>query len=448
MPVLLGYHQGRRVATGFTELSCPQPQDGRSRSASVGEGRPEGAGLDSSRIEFHPSAELRRERYSRQRQSARFLWSEGVSQLGYERLDMRHLVDTKTGELVDVDLNREGDRWARPVRPVRCGWSIGETVSLHHAEGGQAHWGGLERCGSIWACPVCAAVIRNERAAEIRKAVEFINGVGGSMLFFTGTLRHHMGESLDTTLDTILRAWQKTISGKAWKKAKERLGIVGYIRAVEVTVGANGWHPHAHVMLMLENEISSGEFEWFRSWLFDRWADRVEALGCSRPTAQGLDLQRVDDDGEVLAKYLGKVQDEGHHWGADAELARGDVKRGRAEGSMTPFELLDEPRDEYGLVDERELGRRASLWREFYRATKGRRAITWSRGLKALCDIEERTDEEIIEETESAPSVWVTSADEYRRVRSEYPEVLPLLLEAVERGDMDAVGEWLPPMRL
>ena len=115
---------------------------------------------------------------------------------------------------------------------------------------------------------------------------------------------------------------------------------------------------------------------------------------------------------------------------------------------MTPFELLDEPRDEYGLVDGRELGRRASLWREFYRATKGRRAITWSRGLKALCDIEERTDEEIIEETESAPSVWVTSADEYRRVRSEYPEVLPLLLEAVERGDMDAVGEWLPPMRL
>ena len=75
-------------------------------------------------------------------------------------------------------------------------------------------------------------------------------------------------------------------------------------------------------MLMLENEISSDEFEWFRSWLFDRWADRVEALGCSRPTAQGLDLQRVDDDGEVLAKYLGKVQDEGHHWGADAELAR------------------------------------------------------------------------------------------------------------------------------
>ena len=35
---------------------------------------------------------------------------------------------------------------------------------------GIAHYAGLTTCGSIWACPVCSAKIRNTRALEISAA--------------------------------------------------------------------------------------------------------------------------------------------------------------------------------------------------------------------------------------------------------------------------------------
>lgn len=41
----------------------------------------------------------------------------------------------------------------------------------------------------------------------------------------------------------------------------------------------------------------------------------------------------------------------------------------------------------------------ASLWQEFAISTKGARQLVWGRGLKLL-KIEEKTDEELAEETE------------------------------------------------
>ena len=35
------------------------------------------------------------------------------------------------------------------------------------------------------------------------------------------------------------------------------------------------------------------------------------------------------------------------------------------------------------------------MWREYERATKGRQAITWSKGLRQLLAMADRTDEEI-----------------------------------------------------
>ncbi|MBV6575113.1 rolling circle replication protein, Rep63 protein, partial [Acinetobacter baumannii] len=40
------------------------------------------------------------------------------------------------------------------------------------------------------------------------------------------------------------------------------------------------------------------------------------------------------------------------------------------------------------------------LFQEFDIAMKGSRQLVWSRGLKALLDLDEKTDEELAEETE------------------------------------------------
>ena len=325
--------------------------------------------------------------------------------------------------------------YLKQVRPAQCSWTLGQSVGIMHDGSRPAGYTGIERCSSIWACPHCSAVIRAGRAAEIQQAVETHQQQGGELLFFTGTLRHHQGDDLATTLDAVLEAWRKMTGNRPWKERKHRHAISGYIRSIEVTHGTNGWHPHAHVLLLLDEKMSADELADFRSWIFNQWSNSVEKSGGKRPNEQGLDLQQVDKKGKVLAKYISKIQDE-KKWTAGAELARADVKNGRGN-SITPFQLLDEETD----IDA---NKRAALWREYYLATKGRRAITWSRGLKQRYEIGEQTDEDILDETESTTLVWRTSAKTYRTARMRGAVTLAIALELAENESWAELEKLLP----
>lgn len=391
------------------------PSEGRSARASERSERAIGdRPLDNSRIMPPPQVKalrLRRQRWERRAESARFLRPLAVEQ---------------------------ASGFLRPVRPARCAWTLGQSVGIMHDGGRPAGYAGIERCGSIWACPHCSAVIRAGRAAEIEQAVSAHQSTGGSVVFFTGTLRHHQADDLETTLDAILEGWRKLTAGRPWKRIKEKYQVSGYIRSIEVTYGGNGWHPHAHSLLFLDGDILPEELEELRPVLYELWATCVEKAGGKRPTEKGLDLQKLDDDGKLLAKYLAKVQDEKKRqtWSAGAEMTRSDVKTGRGS-SITPFQLLDE----HPGYDEQT---RARLWREYYLVSKGRRAITWSRGLKERCCIGEVTDADILDAAESTVLVWQTSARAYRQVLRSEPVLLAVALELAEREKWAQLAEIFP----
>lgn len=332
----------------------------------------------------------------------------------------------------------------RHVRPARCSWTLGQGVGIMHDGTRPAGYTGVERCGSIWTCPHCASVLRTGRAAEVEKAVSTHQDNGGQLLFFTGTVRHHKGDDLATTLGAIKTAWRKMTGNRPWKTRKQKHQITGHITATEITYGDHGWHPHSHFLFFLDAPISDEELDEFRQWLFTAWADGVEKAGAKRPTDSGLDLQRVDEKGRVLSRYLSKIQDEKNSWSAGAELARADVKHGRA-GSLTPFELLDE--DNHAGLDEKTRGR---LWREFYQVTKGKSALYWSPGLKARFEIGQIEDEEILDEAESTELVWRTSASSYRaaRRRQSGDGLLVRALECAEDENWTELAMILPPMEL
>lgn len=359
----------------------------------------------------------------------------------HEKRRLRWVRRQESGRLLRP-LATEKDGFVVPVRVAKCGWTIGQAVGIVHDKGLPAGYSSLEHCGSVWACPCCAGTIRSKRAKEVEKAVLTHQEQGGTVLFFTGTLRHHKRDKLAHTLDTILNAWRKTISGKAWQRQREALAISGYIRATEVTLNkdAHGWHPHVHAALFLDHQISEDELAAFRAWLFDRWTQQVKKLGAKAPTVKGLDLQQVDNDGRLFSKYLSKIEgEEKHrHWGVSNEMARGDVKQGR-QGSINPMQLLDADLDGY---TEQERGK---FWREYYETTKGRRCLTWSRGLKERFEVEEKEDAELLKE-ESTRLVHLTSAQTFRRVWRTNVKKLPQALEHAEAGEMDKVSEILPPL--
>lgn len=382
---------------------------------------------------------LRRSRFARRSQSSRWLIADAVDSSTVEELGEGIFVDTASGELLDSD-------WVRPPRPARCGWRIGDSVAVH-SDGQFAHFSGTERCSSIWACPVCSAVIRAERAREISQAVEAHQAAGGSILFVTLTIRHDRSDSLKQGMDAALGSWSKLLQGSAWVGSKTRSGmrdryrVSGYIRSTEVTYGSNGWHPHIHALFFTDDRLSDTEVAAFGDELHTRWARFVKKSTGKVPSREhGADVQRVDEGGQVLGKYLAKVQDEGksktEKWDASAELARADVKRGRGD-NFVPFELLDSDH----LLP---LPQRRRLWVEYYEGTKGRRAITWSCGLKDRYDVGEKSDKEVIEDTEAAPVQWLADGRAYDSLRRSDPELLGVALDAAAANHWPVVKALLP----
>ena len=110
----------------------------------------------------------------------------------------------------------------------------------------------------------------------------------------------------------------------------------------------------------------------------------------------GLDLR----DGKYASQYVSK-------WGLEHELTKGHIKKGK-ENSLTPFDLL-----QLSIDDEEVFFKKPSkLFQEFAISVKGSRQLVWSRGLKKLLEIEDKTDEELAEETENE-AISLRTVDEY-----------------------------------
>jgi len=323
--------------------------------------------------------------------------------------------------------------WVQPSRVARCRMPVALGVGVHGTGETGAHYSGVERCGSIWACPVCAAVIRRGRSEEVQEAVNRWEVEGGWLLFVTLTLRHKRGDPLALTLNASLEAFRRLTAGGRWQAARVEYGIVGQVRASEVTYGQNGWHPHVHALFFVEKLLDDDAVARFETWLYERWIDGVQRAGARLPSRlRAVDVRRSSGDGTVVAQYLSKLQDGAGAAtkGIGAEMVRFDFKSGRG-GSLTPFELLDSERAE---DDDDDRARRA-LWWEYFKATKGRRAITWSRGLREMLAMTgpefDKTDEEILAETVAQEVRYTVPAGAYRRVMNQ-PAILALILALVE----------------
>lgn len=308
----------------------------------------------------------------------------------------------------------------------RCQLPAGSDVRLALDGAGIAHVGGITRCGSPWSCPLCAPMVREHRAGELDVVLSHHLEMGGGAEFVTVTLPHKPGDSLKSLLETVRKGWTSVVATPAWAGRKNsktglvdpglkaNLGILGQVKAVEITYGANGWHPHAHVLVVTRRPLTDHQRAEFEDHVYDRWASFVVKAGFARPSrAHGVDvrpvLARESDGGASLARYLCKVEG---GWGAGLELARADVKRGR-KTSETPWEIL-----ERAMTD----GDAAALelWHEYEQATRGCRALVWSPGLRAtlgagqeITDEEAATDEpdEVVTEVLVPGEVWVAVVD-------------------------------------
>lgn len=259
----------------------------------------------------------------------------------------------------------------------------------------KAHWANVQRCGSIWSCPVCAKQITEKRREELKKAVHtWQTRHDGSIQLLTLTFSHSKLESLKSLLERQKKAYKIFLETTKVKDILKKMGVVHKVRSFEVTYGDNGWHPHFHILMFNKYVFVSPNL---KNDLSELWIKACVRAGLSAPSMKhGLDLR----DGKYASQYVSK-------WGIEHELTKGHLKKGK-ENSLTPFDLL-----QLSIEDEEVFFKKPSkLFQEFAISLKGSRQLVWGRGLKKLLEIEDKTDEELAEETESE-AISLRTVDEY-----------------------------------
>lgn len=172
---------------------------------------------------------------------------------------------------------RAGLRGVTERRAVRgCGrtaWTEEPAVVVVAGADGRApsaHWHGLATCHASM-CPVCAGTLAAKRMDAARRAIE---GSGGRWQMLTLTLRHTARDDPKQLVDEILGAWRRCRATRAVRAIFDAR-VTASIRALEVTHGRHGWHPHIHLVLRTTDWTDDERETLRRAWRSALGTERV-----------------------------------------------------------------------------------------------------------------------------------------------------------------------------
>lgn len=256
-------------------------------------------------------------------------------------------------------------------------------------------YAGLATCGSVWACPRCSARIMAVRRLELGVLIAGAAAADMTVVFGTVTLRHRQGQPLAQLWDALTKGQQGVTNATKVKRIRQQLGRVGYVRATEVTYGGNGWHPHIHTIQLFKGDVSQEQLDELRDAEFAVWKRQTVNRGLGAPVKKRYELRRVVDADVAFSDYFVKgVYNPSVERAAKSvgfEMTGSQTKKARGKGSRTPWQVLEDF-GRTGDLDDWD------VWEEYEKASKGKRALVWSRGLKDLFGIGEIEDEEIADE--------------------------------------------------
>lgn len=303
--------------------------------------------------------------------------------------------------------------------------------------GGRAGVAGVATCGSVWVCSVCSSKILMRRALEIGTVLLGAQNEGQALGFGTLTMRHRKGQRLDDLWRAGSKAWRRAISGRSWALAQERAGVDGWVRVVEVTQGRNGWHVHFHFVVVLDGSASSVDLEDVCSGMFRRWSNGLQAEGLEAPSRKGQEWHLVGGGAGEVAEYLAKFS-EGGFVGSEGQalgLELTHVEAGRSRAGHATFPVWE-------LLHSGSMTGELGPWWEWEVASKGKRQIGWSKGLRERygLSVTEETDEAIAAEEVGTSNDDLVHFDSeaWRALVGQWWRV-PQLLDAAEGGGLRAV---------
>ena len=290
------------------------------------------------------------------------------------------------------ELQRRAKRILKSHKRLQNCLSSRSTDTTHRViarhPSGVFYWANVQTCGSVWNCPVCSAKVSAQRRDELELAILRFSRHHGSVRMMTRTVGHTPADSLEDLLSSFLKAQARYSSTGAINRWRKKYWVMGQIRALEVTKGAGGWHPHTHEIVFISGGMNYDEEEQCGLDAYKIWASAATKEGL-KTSLKGFHFGRQNNEGFSPAAYVAK-------WGLQHELTQLHTKKGR-EGALSPWDLLrlNDPESQ-------------AAFSEYAKAFHGRAQLHWSRGLKKLLGVDEHTDDDIASSDLGEPVVDVT----------------------------------------
>lgn len=99
-------------------------------------------------------------------------------------------------------------------------------------------------------CPNCGWILSRHRAFALMQAIEAVQNVYDPVvLHVVLTMRHTVKDSLSDQLDRMLSGFVRLIRSKRLSE-----GRIGYVRSLEVKYNKSGFHPHIHLLLVMDSD--------------------------------------------------------------------------------------------------------------------------------------------------------------------------------------------------
>lgn len=323
-----------------------------------------------------------------------------------------------------------------------------DKVGLHYShDAHHARYAGLAHCDSVWDCPICQERISTFRSQELMAALALARqekNIGFVMVTFT--LRHAAAHTLAELRSALSKALRELKSGKPWQTIKTLFGVVGTIRAIEVTYSRrNGWHIHCHMGLVLQSPLTEKGVKRLELRVRQRYNACLKKTGFDASWRHGVQANGDISAVETMAEYIAKNQKlpaARPKWDAVSEMTRPQNKEAHSPlktlPGCTPFELAQMGYDGDAYS--------ARKFIEFSQAMHGEKWLRYSPGLKDFLKIREIQDGEILASPLGSDDKLIAELDwrtQFKPILARYARAE--LLDVVEKsnGSLDAVNAFL-----
>ncbi|WP_427238362.1 protein rep [Bacillus altitudinis] len=337
-------------------------------------------------------------------------------------------------------LQRTAGTLTPSLRVAHCLWTATGAFVEVLRRGGDARFGGVQTCGSVWGCPCCSARISEVRRQELRALQAWVAARPHLRIVMITLTARHRGRRLVSMIEKMAAAKARMQNRNPWKPLRESGRLVGSVSVREATHGENGWHPHYHVLCIIEvddDDAAKALLEPVRRV----WVECLKLEGLGGTLSRAFHLA----SGEAVAEYVGKhgSEIEAGSWGIAEEMTLGRLKRGRGEKGASPWQVLREAH--VGHHEAR------VLWQEYALTMHGKRQQVWSNGLKDLIGLREVEDKEAAEGEEFSDDqdelMHQFDRHQWRRWRPQRAAILaaarrgPEAVAELLRGGADDPGE-------